>query len=208
MREVQVRLRVVLGNSQFFSLMSDTPSLTEQLAARVKKFASSMNLSQRQVCEVLKLNEGTFSRFLSSKGQLSPEDTLKVLRLTSLSRRDLDLKLGQRTTSKIQHLQVKGEQMTFADTGGWVPGRTSDPNDLNEGIEVKSASNLEDIDDELSCVLAQLNGLHQKAIDVINRYVAKKAKPNRNGITEGPRHIDDNTRSRTAGPRPDRFSRK
>ena len=60
---------------------------------------------------------------------------------------------------------------------GWVPGRTSDPNDANEGISVRTASNLEDADDELSAVLAQLNRLHQKAIELINDYTDRqKAK--------------------------------
>ena len=168
--------------------MSDTPSLTDQLASRVRKFASSMNLSQRQLCEVLNLNEGTFSRFLSGKVQLLPEDTLKVLRLISLSRRDLDLKLCQRTTSKIQHLQVKGEQMTFA-VDGWVPRQSGvDPD--GGGIDaVPTARDVEGSDDYLRRMvgfLKQQQEIYRSAISHIDDYLAKvtrgKTEPRLNGI--------------------------
>ena len=179
--------------------MSD---LDIQLADRVRTFLQRTGLTQRDVAKAIHCDPGNFNAFLSGAKTLSTAKTARLWQLMRLNKAQLVEKFAEpKSESRITHFQSLGQEMRLADTGGWVPGRTSDPNDLNEGIEVKSASNLEDADDELSRVLAQLNGLHQKAIDILDAYVAKKARPNKAGPTEPARKINSNADSSRPGSR-------
>jgi len=133
----------------------------------------------------------------------------------SLGKRDLELKFGspEKLSARLMHLQESGRELAkvvqfTAPNDGWVPSRTDPPG--SEGIGVKTASNLEDAPDDLSRVLAQLNGLHQRAIQIIDEYVDSKRKssPNAMGSTEPPRYTPDNAISSRPGIRADKFSRQ
>jgi predicted XRE-type DNA-binding protein len=194
--------------------MPESPTLLNQLAARVKTFLSQNNLSQKEVCRLLHLDRGNFSKFIRGEVGLGAESTLALVRLMNLSKRDLELKFSapEKTRAAIVSLQECGRKIQLASDGGsWVPGLVDggpDPNDSTAitGTNANPARTAPDDDDWE--FLAGLAGLHQEIIDRINARQAQKARPNPNGSTEPTRHIDDNTKSRTPGPRGDRFSRR
>lgn len=162
------------------------PSLTDQLASRVKTFATNMGLSQRQIARLLKLDEGHLSKFLKGAAGLSDEMTLKVLRLTSLSKKDLAPKFGssERITSKIMSLHEKGRPMKLYGEN-WTPGQQGkDPNDGGSISDGDDPGTTEDF-------LRNQIEIHKAAITVISDYLVK-AKVNRgDGTTSGPRKISD-----------------
>ena len=107
--------------------MSENPlSLTDQLASRLKTFATNMGLCQRQIARLLKLDESHLSRFLKGEAGLSAEITLRVLRLTSVSKKELALKFGKphQLLGKIMHLSEARQTMKLDGDGAWVPGQS------------------------------------------------------------------------------------
>jgi transcriptional regulator with XRE-family HTH domain len=197
--------------------MSDDPTLTNQLAARVKRFCQNSNLTYRQLSKFLKIDEGNFNGFLHGRNGLSAERTLRLLQLMNLSRRDLELRFSNpdRLTSRIMKLQEcrSGQPIIRFDNDGWYPGTEgsgagSDPVGSADitGTNANPARTVPD-QDELE-FLAGLAGIHQSIIDKINNWqlARQKARPNPSGATEAPRRIADNTTSRTPGPRADLFS--
>jgi|HubBroStandDraft_4_1064222.scaffolds.fasta_scaffold189118_1 hypothetical protein len=102
------------------------------------------------------------------------------------------------------------------DNGGWVPGLVNggtDPDgstDITGTVTARDLPNATDYEDEINDFLRDQQNVHRSAIKVIQDYLDRipKGKVNATGSTENARHIDDNTRSNTPGPRPDRFSRR
>lgn len=172
--------------------MSENPlSLTIQLANRLKTFATNLGLSQRQISKILKLDESHLSRFLDGKAGLSAEMTLKVLRLTSVTKKELALKFGkpEKLSAKITGLQQAGHPMRL--DVGWVPqvGKDNDPDNNSPSI-------IDDPDDDSTeYFLKNQIAIHQAAIAAISDYLNKapkvpKARVNPGPTTEGSRRVD------------------
>jgi transcriptional regulator with XRE-family HTH domain len=186
-----------LLSKQVFSMSdSNSLSLNQQLAQRAKTFCSNLGLTQATLARLLRIDDSHFSRFLSGQANLSGEKTLKLVRLMSLSKRDLELKFGspEKLTARLMHLQVKGQPMRLSNDG-WIAGTGPDQNDgnitdvnQNPARSVPDAAELE--------FLAGLAGLHQRIIDKINNWQAQKsARPNPNGVTEPGRNVGTNAAS-------------
>jgi transcriptional regulator with XRE-family HTH domain len=90
-------------------------SLTDQLAQRAKTFATNTGLSQRKLARLLKIDESHFSKFLNGQTNLSAESTLALLRLTSMTKQQLELEFSnpERLTSRIMNLQEEGRPTEF-----------------------------------------------------------------------------------------------
>jgi transcriptional regulator with XRE-family HTH domain len=169
---------------------SSTDPLINALARRVRDFLRATEISQRTLAQLIGSSEPNFSSFLAGKSSLSAAKSLKLMQVLGSSKAQLESKLGDKMLNgRILALQEKGKPMRF-DGGGWTPREGdsgADPNSWGDD-----------------------NNLHRQAIQIINDYASKtaKARPNPNGSTEPARHIDDNAKSRTPGPRGDRFSRR
>lgn len=193
--------------------MSDTLSLTDQLAARVSKFLAATSLSQKELARLLRIEKSHFSRFLSGKVGLSAETTLKLLQLMSLSPRSLQLKFGnpEKTQARLLHLQENGTQMRLDSGGSWVPGQSGDdPNGTDDVTGVRTALDLPNADDyqqETIDFLKDQKNIHRSAIKAIDDYLAgiQKGKVN-SGPTSPARRINDNDTSSKPGPRGDLLS--
>jgi transcriptional regulator with XRE-family HTH domain len=194
--------------------MADSNSLTlgQQLAMRAKTFCNNLGLTQNKLARLLQVDDSQFSRFLKGTANLSSEKTLKLVRLLSCSKRDLELKFGspERLTSRITKLQESGRKIIHFDNGdGWVAGQSgTDSNGSTDitGTNANPARNVPDAD-ELE-FLAGLAGIHQSIIDQINNWQAQtKVVPNKIGSTKSPRYTPDNAISSKPGPRGDKFSR-
>ena len=206
-RTLQYQLSLDSGDSCTgikFCMPENPSSLTNQLASRLKTFVSNLGLSQREISKILKLNESHLSRFLSGEAGLSAEMTLKVLRLTSVSRRDLALKFGkpEKTTAKIMHLSESGRALKL-DGGAWVPGQSGSDSDGGSIDDVPTARDLDGADDYQAATIDFLKGqqnIHRSAIKAIQDYLDKvsKAKRNPGGSTLPARMVSD---PRTPGPK-------
>jgi hypothetical protein len=192
---------------------SSTDPLINALARRVRDFLRATEISQRTLAQLIGSSEPNFSSFLAGKSSLSAAKSLKLMQVLGSSKAQLESKLGDKMLNgRILALQEKGKPMRF-DGGGWTPREGdsgADPNSWGDDITETPSVNGDPSDDELNDVLRQVNNLHRQAIQIINDYASKtaKARPNPNGSTEPARHIDDNAKSRTPGPRGDRFSRR
>jgi predicted XRE-type DNA-binding protein len=102
-----------------FYYMPESPTLLNQLATRTKAFLSQNNLTQKEVCRLLKLDRGNFSKFLNGQVGLGAETTLALVRLMNLSKRDLELKFAapDRTRAPIVNLQERGKVMRLDSAG-------------------------------------------------------------------------------------------
>ena len=109
--------------------MSDSHplSLNQQLAQRAKTFCSNLGLTQSTLARLLKIDDSQFSRFINGQANLSSEKTLKLVRLMSSSKRDLELKFGspEKLTARLMHLQESGRELAevvrfAAPNDGWV----------------------------------------------------------------------------------------
>lgn len=94
------------------------------------------------------------------------------------------------------------------DAGSFVPAEDSTDDPVNStSIDNTGAPT----DDDAADVLREVDGYHKAAREAIAAWFANAANAQRatvnSGSTEPARRIDDNTASRTAGPRKDRFSR-
>jgi predicted XRE-type DNA-binding protein len=181
---------------------SNALSLNQQLAQRAKTSCSNLGLTQSALAALLKIDDSQCSRFLRGQANLSSEKTLKLVRLMSLSKRDLELKFGspEKLTARLMHLQVKGQPLKLSNDV-WIAGTGPDPNDgditsVNDN-PARSVPDAAELD-----FLAELGGLHRQIIDKINNWqqAQQKARPNANGSTGPTRLI---SRPKTAGPRGD-----
>src|ERR1700741_1392710 len=88
-------------------------SLNQQLAFRAKTFCSNLGLTKATLARLLKVDDSQFSRFLNGQANLSAEKTLKLVRLMTLSKRDLELKFGspEKLTARLMHLQEGGREL-------------------------------------------------------------------------------------------------
>jgi transcriptional regulator with XRE-family HTH domain len=175
--------------------------LLREIAERTRTFSAGTGVSLQKIARLVGVEPSNFSNFVNGKVGLNAASTVKLLQLLNLTRRQVEEKLTAKAVT-ISHFQEHGRQVAevirFDNGDGWVPGRTSEP--TSEGIEVKTASNLEDAPDELTRVLAQLNGLHQQAIQIIADYETRqKATPNPSGSTSPARQISRPKNARTAG---------
>jgi transcriptional regulator with XRE-family HTH domain len=187
--------------------MADTPNtLLMQLSRRVANFVSATGLTHKELARVIGCSRSALTEFLSTGRGLSAERSLRLMQVLSASKQELVAKFGRPAAAQIVHFQSEGKPMKLS-YGGSVAGVGPD---LNDGdITTVSSVNGDPSDDELTDVLRQVGNLHRQALDILSGYASKmqKPKPNPNGTTEPARRIDDNTASRTPGPRPDRFSR-
>src|ERR1700745_3230053 len=92
---------------------SNSLSLNQQLAQRAKTFCSNLGLTQATLARLLRIDDSHFSGFLSGQANLSGEKTLKLVRLMSLSKRDLELKFGspEKLSARLMHLQESGREL-------------------------------------------------------------------------------------------------
>lgn len=136
------------------------------------------------------------------------EHRLKIVRLTRLSKRELDLKFGEKISSKILHLQEAGKAMRLDGSGSWTPGDPSagsDPDGTGSIDDVPTAGDLPNADDYQQETIDFLKGqqnIYRSAIAEIDRYLAgiQRGKVNVTGTTSGPRTVPSNQTSRTPGP--------
>jgi predicted XRE-type DNA-binding protein len=191
---------------------SNALSLNQQLAQRAKTFCSNLGLTQSAVAALLKIDDSQCSRFLRGQANLSSEKTLKLVRLMSLSKRDLELKFGspEKLTARLMHLQVKGQPLKLSNDG-WIAGTGPVPND-GDITGVRTARDLDNADDyqqETIDFLRDQQNIHRSAIKAIDDYLSgiQKGKVN-SGSTEPARRVNDNTRSQTPRPKPPQFSRR
>jgi hypothetical protein len=193
-------------------------NLDEQVIARARQFLQSTEFSQRSLARAIGADPGNFSAFLAGAKSLSVNKMSKLVSVLSMNRLELEQKFAQpRLTSHILELQEGGEKvqvtgnevLRFAGTvpSAWTPGLSGSDPDGSTDITGTNANPARACppEDDLPEFLAGLAAIHQSAIDAINARVAK-AKVQQ-GPSEGPRHIDDNSASQKAGPRPARFSR-
>lgn len=189
---------------------SNPLSLNQQLAQRAKTFCSNLGLSQVRLARLLKVDDSQFSKFLNGQVNLSSEKTLKLVRLMSLSKRDLELKFGspEKLTARLMHLQEGGRELArvvrFDNGDGWIAreGGSDDPNGTTDITDTRSIEDDPDYDD-LTRTLAQVQALHRQAIQIITDYETRqKAKPNPSGSTGSSRQI---SRPKTPGPVPPDF---
>jgi transcriptional regulator with XRE-family HTH domain len=196
--------------------MSDNPTdpLINQLARRVRDWLNATEMSQRALAQAIGTSDPNLSSFLAGKSSLSAGKILRLSQILNSSKAQSEKKFGgKKLDGRIIELQERGRKMQLASDGrSWVPGLVdggSDPNNSTTitGTNANPARTVPDDDDWE--FLAGLAGLHQEIIERIKaRQAQQKAKPNPQGSTEAPRHIDDNTKSRMPGPRGDRFSRR
>lgn len=191
--------------------MSEDPnpvSLTMQLTARVKSFCAATGISQKQLARYLHIDQGHFSAFLSGNVNMSAERTLKLVQLMNQTKAQVGTKFSKsEKLIHLEHVQESGKPMRL----DWVPGQSGeDPNDSTDITGTVTARDLDNADDYQAATIAFLKdqqNIHRSAIGEIQKYLdlAPKAQVNPTGSAEPIRQTDDNERSRTPGPRPDRF---
>ena len=190
---------------------SNPLSLNQQLAQRAKTFCTNLGLAQNKLARLLKVDDSQFSRFLNGQASLSAEKTLRLIRLMSLGRRDLELKFGspEKLSARLMHLQESGRELAkvvqfTTPNDGWLPGRGMDPNDSGDDITTVRSTDSQGDDpgyDDLTRTLAQVQALHMQAISTIEDYEARQcARVNATGSTDPARQI---SRPKTPGPRGD-----
>lgn len=187
-------------------------SLNQQLAQRAKTFCSNLGLTQSTLARLLQIDDSQFSRFLRGQCNLSSEKALKLVRLTSLSKRDLELKFGspEKLTARLMHLQESGRMLAevvhfTAPNDGSVPGLSGmDPIDSGDDITTVRSTGSQGDDpgyDDLTRTLATVQGLHRQAISTIEDYESRqRARVNAGGSNGPTRQI---SRPSTPGPRGD-----
>lgn len=193
---------------------SNPLSLNQQLAQRAKTFCSNLGLAQNKLARLLKVDDSQFSRFLNGQANLSGEKTLRLVRLMSLSKRDLELKFGspEKLSARLMHLQESGRELAkvvhfSASNDGFVPGQSGmDPIDSGDDITTIRSTGSEGDDpgyDDLTRTLAQVQALHRQAISTIEDYETRqRTRVNPSGSTGPARQI---SRPKTPGPRGDLF---
>ena len=73
-------------------------SLTDQLASRVKGWATNIGISQKELATLLDIDPGNLSGFLNGRNGLSAERVLQLMRLMNLNRARSSLALWQAGT--------------------------------------------------------------------------------------------------------------
>jgi transcriptional regulator with XRE-family HTH domain len=193
--------------------MSDSHplSLNQQLAQRAKTFCSNLGLTQSALARLLRVDDGQFSRWVNGQANLSSEKTLKLVRLMSMSKRDLELKFGspEKLTARLMHLQESGRELAkvvqfTTPNDAWLPGRGMDPDSGDDITTIQSTGSQGDDPgyDDLTRTLAQVQALHKQAISTIEDYESRqRARVNATSSTQAqPRRI---SRPKTPGPRGD-----
>jgi transcriptional regulator with XRE-family HTH domain len=156
--------------------MADNSLLIRHLASRARLLHDSAGISQSQMANAIGMAEGNYSNFLAGKRGISAGATCVLLKYTSMPTAQAIAAFSKPVrSSRIMELQEKGRRMHLDDDReGWVPGRTSDPNDLDNSIA--------DPDDDTLDSLRRARAIHIKAIGAIDAYLVK-AKANVNGTT-------------------------
>jgi transcriptional regulator with XRE-family HTH domain len=174
-------------------------NLSNQLAARVKRYCHDHNISQRKLAKIIGVDEGQFSAFLSGTVNMSAERTLKLLQLMNKVAKPLK-------EISIVHFQSSGKPMTMDDSGGsWVPG--DDDDDVDDDDPAGDGPS----DDDILGTLQQVDEFHKQAREAIADYIAQvgqaqipKARINQ-GPTEGARRVKTNVTSQASGPHSDEY---
>ena len=146
-------------------------NLSNQLAARVKRYCFDNNISQRTLAKKIGVDEGQFSAFLKGTVNMSAERTLQLLQLMNkpqLPRKSIHL----------EHFQTYGKPMTLDDSGGsWTPGQQgSDPASSATIVDDDNANS--DADDYQAATRAFLKeqlALHRAGIRAIKSYLRNEA---------------------------------
>jgi len=163
--------------------MQDSLSITQQLALRAKSWCTNLGLTQSALARLLKIDVNQMSKFLRGEANLGSDRLLQLVKLLSLSKRDLQLVFSapEKLTSRLMHLQEGGRELAevvhfAAPNDGWVPGLTH-PILSDDDITTVRSTGAEGDDpsyDDLTRVLAQVQGLHRQAISTIEAYEARQ----------------------------------
>lgn len=186
--------------------------LLAQLADRTRSFSTATDISLNQIAKLIGTDTSNFSAFINGRAGLSAVSVCRLMELLNSSKRQLDQRLNAKPV-QIRHFQSEGAPMQLDAGSAWVSGQSGvDPNDSSDIVSTPTARDLpnaRDYEQQTIGFLRQQQELYRSAIQEIENYLtrAPKATVNRAGTTEPARRIDDNQRSRTAGPRPSRFSR-
>lgn len=184
--------------------MPESPTLLNQLSARTKTFLSANNLTQKELCRLLKLDRSNFSKFLAGQVGIGAETTLALVRLMNLNKRALELRFAaaEKTRAAIVNLQERGKVMRL-DGSGWVSGISGDDPVNSTSITDTWKEGGEPSGDDIVDVLRLIDAIHADARKAIADYVAKaqRAHPNANGPTEIPRKVNSNADSSKPSPR-------
>jgi hypothetical protein len=152
--------------------------LLSQLASRTRTFSRGSGISLNKIARLCGMEPSNFINFINGKTGLSAKATIKLYQLLSLSKHEVEMKLGKvATTSRVEHFQSLDSK----------PLRLDDSD--TSSITDPSSDDSDDPDD-IDFLKSQL-GLYRSAIRQIKNYLNRptKAKPNA-GVTEGPRTVN------------------
>ena len=186
--------------------------LLSQLAERTRSFSAGTGVSLNRIAKLIGVDSSNFSAFVNQRAGLSATSVCRLLELLNSSKRQLEMKLASKPI-QIRHFQEGGEPMRLDSASAWVPGQSGvDPNNSSDIVSTPTARDLpnaRDYEQQTVGFLRQQQELYRSAIAEIEKYLsnAQRATVNRSGSTEPARRINDNTVSRTSGPRSDRFNR-
>jgi transcriptional regulator with XRE-family HTH domain len=184
------------------------------LSRRVASFIEATGITHKQLARLVGCDRSQLTSYLSTGKGLSAERALRLMSVLNSSRSQLEGKFGGKAvSSRIMNLQERGRPMKLDSSGSWVPGLSGqDPNGSDDVTGVRTARDLPnstDYQQETIDFLRDQQNIHRSAIAEIQKYLDNVTKSMVNqGSTEAPRRIDDNERSRTAGPKPPQFSRR
>jgi hypothetical protein len=190
--------------------MAQDPLLT-QLAERCRIFSAGTGISLNKMARLIGTEPANFSAFVNGRIGLSSKSTIKLLQLLSLTKREVETKLGV-TNVQIAHYQQNGVQMRLDSGGSWVPGLSGqDPNGSDDVTGVKTDRDLDNSDDyqaRITAFLKDQQSIYRQAIAHIDNYLAnvQRGKVNRDGVTSGPRSVNTNDKSSHPGSRGDLLS--
>jgi transcriptional regulator with XRE-family HTH domain len=141
-------------------------NLSNQLAARVKRYCFDNNISQRRLAKKIGVDEGQFSAFLKGTVNMSAERTLQLLQL--MNKPQLP-----RKAIHLEHFQTYGKPITLDDAENWTPGQEgSDPADgasiVDDG---NSHSDADDYQAATQAFLKSQLALYRKGIRAIKSYL-------------------------------------
>jgi transcriptional regulator with XRE-family HTH domain len=186
----------------------DSFSLDRQLANYVRKFLENTGLTQRQLGKMAGIDPANLNGWIGGYKKLSSDKLGKLHQIIHLNRFELETKFTRNFAGRIVSLQERGRDLAGElrfDGSGWVSGQSGvDPNN-STSVTGTWKEGGEHSGDDIIDVLRQIDAIHAQARQAIADYIAKaqKAKPNKDGVTEGPRKVNTNDKSSHPGSRGD-----
>ena len=122
------------------------------------------------------MEPSNFINFINGKIGLSGTATIKLYQLLGMSKHEVELKLGAKTSAIISHFQSMSKPLTLDDSGGgWVPGDPSSGPDPASGASIVDDDS-GDADAEsyrlaTRAFLKNQLGIHRSAIRAIKTYL-------------------------------------